>query len=71
MAYLAAASVAAILFVGGWFWQQRVIVPDWDYTTAYGQTRRIELPDRSIVTLNANSRLRLAKNWNEQTSREV
>lgn len=71
MSYAAAASVSAILLVGVWFWQQRTTVPDWDYTTAYGQTRRIELPDHSIVTLNANSRLRLAGNWNEQTTREV
>ncbi len=70
-AYAAAASVAAILLVVGWFWQQRPTVPQWDYATAYGQTRRIQLPDQSTVTLNANSRLRLAENWNNQTAREV
>lgn len=75
-AYLAAASVVAVLLAGFWFWQQRPSPPAWDYTAAFGQTRRVELPDQSIVTLNANSRLRLAAGWTagnpiEQTTREV
>lgn len=75
-AYSVAACVTMALLVGLWFWQQRTTAPDWNYKTAYGQTRRIELPDRSIVMLNANSRLRLAPGWtaenaNEQTTREV
>lgn len=66
-----AASVALLLLAGFWFWQQDTATPNWDYSTAYGQTRRIELPDHSVVTLNANSRLRLADSWNEQATREV
>lgn len=67
-AYVAAASVVAILLAGVWFWQHSAgrggsAQPAWDYTTTYGQTRQIELPDHSIVTLNANSRLRLAPGW--------
>ena len=69
--YLVAASVAAILLVGFWFWPQRPLTPAWDYATAYGQTRRVELPDHSIVTLNANSHLRLVATWNDQSPREV
>lgn len=69
--YWAAASVAAMLLIGIWFGLQRTTTAAWDYVTAYGQTRHIELPDHSIVTLNANSRLRLAQNWNDQTTREV
>ncbi|MBC8152023.1 MAG: FecR domain-containing protein [Bacteroidetes bacterium] len=71
MAYIAAASVMAVLLTGFWFWQHRTIAPDRTYTTAYGQTQRIELPDQSIVTLNANSRLRLVENWTNNATREV
>lgn len=73
-AYGIAASVAFVFLAGFWFWQQRTTPPAWDYMTAYGQTRRIELPDHSIVTLNANSRLRLASGWKagkDLTTREV
>ncbi|MGD1889198.1 MAG: FecR family protein [Cyclobacteriaceae bacterium] len=43
-----------------------------EYTTVYGETKTIVLPDQSTVTLNANSSLRLAKdNWSNTLEREV
>ena len=41
------------------------------YMTAYGETRRVVLPDHSVVTLNANSSLKLNGVWNANTRREV
>lgn len=41
------------------------------YATRYGQTRAVQLPDGSTVTLNANSTLRHAAVWNANTPREV
>lgn len=41
------------------------------YETAYGQTRNIVLPDQSVVTLNANSRLSFVDNWGSAATREV
>jgi len=39
--------------------------------TAYGETKTVSLPDGSVVTLNANSVLRYAKNWKASAIREV
>lgn len=39
--------------------------------TEFGETRRITLPDGSMVTLNANSTLKYAKKWNKAQRREV
>lgn len=41
------------------------------YATAYGETRKITLPDGSVVTLNAHSSLRLSAGWNATAPREV
>jgi transmembrane sensor len=41
------------------------------YATGNGQTREVQLPDGSMVTLNANSTLRHAAAWNPNTPREV
>jgi ferric-dicitrate binding protein FerR (iron transport regulator) len=40
-------------------------------STAYGQTRRIVLPDQSIVVLNGNSSLKWPANWNNANGRNV
>lgn len=43
-----------------------------EYTTAYGETKTIVLPDQSTVTLNANSSLRLAQDdWSNTLERKV
>lgn len=39
--------------------------------TAYGEQQTIELPDGSVVTLNGNSSLRFAADWEEADQREV
>jgi ferric-dicitrate binding protein FerR (iron transport regulator) len=41
------------------------------YATGNGQTREVQLPDGSTVTLNANSTLRYAANWSPAAPREV
>ena len=41
------------------------------HTTGYGETATIILPDRSVVTLNANSSLEYITHWGQQTPREV
>ncbi|WP_159469974.1 FecR family protein [Dyadobacter sp. 3J3] len=41
------------------------------YTTANGETRRIQLPDGSMVTLNANSKLDVPGGWQRPDHREV
>jgi transmembrane sensor len=42
-----------------------------EYTTRYGETQHITLPDNSTVVLNANSTLRFAPGWDTQPDREV
>ena len=37
-----------------------------EYTTAYGETKTIILPDRSVVTLNANSTIQYLVGWEER-----
>jgi len=41
------------------------------HTTAYGETETIQLQDGSTVTLNANSQLTYAKNWENNATRQV
>jgi transmembrane sensor len=41
------------------------------YTTDYGDSRVITLPDGSVVTLNARSTLRIASHWSPNHRREV
>ncbi len=45
--------------------------PDRQYRTAYRQTQRITLPDGSVVTLNANSRLKVRNPWGLGPPRQV
>ena len=41
------------------------------YTTEFGKTRSVSLPDGSTVTLNANSTMYVAKSWDGEGPREV
>lgn len=41
------------------------------FSTKYGQTLRISLPDSSIVFLNGNSKLSYINNWDNHSDREV
>ncbi len=56
-------AIAAMLFLsfGMTFYIQRDNIFYKNYQTAYGETQAINLPDGSIVTLNANSMLRLKR----------
>ncbi|MGY2134395.1 FecR family protein [Hymenobacter sp. HD11105] len=72
----AAAAAVGGLAAGGTLWSLSPGGPDElrpvvVYTTPYGQTRQVRLPDGSTVTLNANSTLRHAAVWRANTPREV
>ena len=64
-----AASMVGLIALGAglWVWSQRDII----YETAYGETKTVELPDGSKVTLNTNSNIRIKHAWNSETPREV
>jgi ferric-dicitrate binding protein FerR (iron transport regulator) len=57
--------IAASLFF--WLKEAQSVV----YTTKYGETRTVLLPDQSKVILNANSSLRFNNNWQTKQNREV
>jgi ferric-dicitrate binding protein FerR (iron transport regulator) len=63
-----AASLALMLGVG-WGLRERLL--NETYSTAYGETRALTLPDGSRVTLNANSRLRCPRFGFGKRTREV
>jgi ferric-dicitrate binding protein FerR (iron transport regulator) len=64
----AAAAMLIITAGAGYWWSAN---RDITVTTAYAEKKRIELPDHSVVTLNANSKLRYAKTWNTGKPREI
>lgn len=71
MLYKIAASLAAILLVGFVLYQYYPTATI-EYTTAYGQTKKVVLPDSSVVTLNANTKIRVPENWDQNSvDREV
>lgn len=45
--------------------------PMLEYHTAFGKTKKIVLPDQSIVILNSNSTIRYASEWSTRQPREV
>jgi len=57
--------ISVVLYLG--FYRTDSIV----YATQYGETKTLLLPDSSVVTLNANSKLRLVGNWANTQPREV
>ncbi|MDO1444998.1 FecR domain-containing protein [Rhodocytophaga aerolata] len=66
-----AASLAAILLLSVAGLLYRKWVHTITYTTAYGETKAVQLPDGSLITLNANSQVSFAKNWSATDVREV
>lgn len=64
-------TAAAVVIMGMTFYAMMAADNRVIYETAYGQTRNIVLPDQSVVTLNANSRLTFVDNWNNAAVREV
>ncbi len=65
-----AAAVTALLLAGLGVWRYTA-AGSTEIHTAYGQTRRLTLPDGSLVTLNANSTLRYAETWAADADRHV
>jgi transmembrane sensor len=65
----AAAAVILLLVVSGGYFYKRV--QGQTYRTAFGESRRLLLPDGSLVTLNANSNLRISDRWSIAREREV
>ncbi|QHV96867.1 FecR family protein [Spirosoma endbachense] len=65
-----AAAMVAGLLVSMLWWTNRP-APEISYRTTYGQLRRIQLPDGSELTLNANSEVRLPADWSDRPTREV
>ncbi|MBO2012148.1 FecR family protein [Hymenobacter negativus] len=72
--WAAAAAVAGLTAGGSWLWQaqhQPAALATASYSTPYGQTRLVQLPDGSEVTLNAHSTLRYAATADARQPREV
>jgi ferric-dicitrate binding protein FerR (iron transport regulator) len=67
---VAASLTAFILIVGGYLFFRET--PNTRYTTGFGQTKTISLPDGSMVKLNANSSLIVAaEGWKNEGEREI
>lgn len=69
--WLVAASVSLIFALGYLLWAGLPLSSNHVYTTAYGETQRLVLPDSSVVVLNANSTLEYTDDWGQATTREV
>lgn len=63
MSYYRMAAIFIALLLSSLVLYQYVYTARLEYTTAYGQTRKVVLPDSSVVTLNANSTLRVPQYW--------
>jgi ferric-dicitrate binding protein FerR (iron transport regulator) len=66
---IAASFTALLLAAAGYLWY--TYGARTTQRTGYGETRRIVLADRSVVTLNANSSLSYRRHWAASGSREV
>jgi transmembrane sensor len=67
---LAATLTLLAVGIGAW-WFIAGPLAETRYQTAFGETRRILLPDQSTVVLNANSTLVIKRNWSDHVPREV
>lgn len=67
---IAAAFIGCLLLAGAslWYYGQNDAVL---YTTQFGQTKAVTLPDGTEVMMNANSELRVPEQWAEDAVREV
>jgi ferric-dicitrate binding protein FerR (iron transport regulator) len=70
MTYLSVAASLAIFLCLSFYLSRDYFLYD-TYSTDYGMTKNVLLPDGSEVTLNANSTLKVSKNMVEQEVREV
>lgn len=63
---------AAVLLLGiAWFFWPQTQPEDLVFTTGYGEIKNIELPDGSIVLLNANSQISWTEGWKSSGYRKV
>lgn len=70
--YAAAAATAALLIVGGsWFFRKPVSPLLATVKTKFGETKIVQLPDGSVVQLNANSTLSYPVEWKKENIRMV
>lgn len=71
--WMAAAAIGVVLLaVGSLLVYQQFVVPEpISLHTGFGQTRRVVLPDQSVVTMNGNTTIRYVENWLTDTPREV
>ena len=69
----AAAAVSVLLLVtGSLFFYQRHAAPEpVSLHTDFGQTRRVILPDQSVVTMNGNTSIRYFEHWQADKPRQV
>jgi len=68
--YPVAASIA-LLLVAGYFLIQNTEAEQINYTTAFGETLEVTLPDGTWVQLNGNSSLQVPAIWPKKGKREV
>lgn len=70
--WMIAASVAALLIISGALWyvtsQKNTKT---EFSTAYGEIKKIVLPDQSQITLNAHSHIAFKADGNKEDAREV
>jgi ferric-dicitrate binding protein FerR (iron transport regulator) len=69
--YAAAASAALIVFIGAWYFRKPAPQTLEIVQTKFGETKIVQLPDGSVVQLNANSSLSFFKEWNKENVRTV
>jgi len=69
--WAAAAAAVTVVGVGSWWYQQQALPKTVQYSTTYGQTQVVHLPDGTDVTLNAQSTLRHTGAWTTRGPREV
>ncbi|MCB0607854.1 MAG: FecR domain-containing protein [Lewinellaceae bacterium] len=63
MVWSAAAAIGALVVAGAFFLLRSGAPEDMVYRTAFGERLQVTLPDGSQVDLNANSQLRLGRDW--------
>jgi len=66
-----AASLAAVAFGVWWIGARTGHLQYSQIKTGYGEIKSIILPDSSIVTLNANSSIRIPEEWTDASGRQV
>ncbi|WP_295127476.1 FecR family protein [uncultured Chitinophaga sp.] len=68
---VAVLSIMLLLAAGGYIGRMIYCARTTNFTTAYGEIKRLVLPDSSIVYLNANSSISIPAVWDSEESRSV